>query len=118
MAVCAVRCGAEGWEGIEEDGYAQGAWCAEVFTLPHGLPRYQTFRRVLSQGEPEECTKCFMAWTSALRALSAAAFVALDGTTLRHAFARATSHTARHLVRAWATTTRLVRGQVNVDDQA
>ena len=30
MAVCAVICGADGWEDIEEYGKAQAAWFAEV----------------------------------------------------------------------------------------
>jgi hypothetical protein len=30
IAVCAVLCGADGGEDLEEYGKAQAAWCAEV----------------------------------------------------------------------------------------
>ena len=49
IAVCAVICGADGWEDIEEYGKAQADWFAEVLDLPHGIPGHDTFRRVLSR---------------------------------------------------------------------
>jgi DDE_Tnp_1-associated len=30
MAVCAVRCGAEGWEDLEEYGTARAKWFADI----------------------------------------------------------------------------------------
>ncbi len=67
IAVCAVICGAEGWEDIEEYGKAQATWFEHILELPHGIPCDDTFRRVLSRLEPEELTQCFIAWTHALR---------------------------------------------------
>jgi hypothetical protein len=57
IAVCAVICGAEGWEDMEEYGKAQAAWLAEVLELPHGIPGHDTFRRVLSRLDPDELTQ-------------------------------------------------------------
>ena len=57
IAVCAVICGADGWEDIEEYGKAQAAWFAEVLDLPHGIPGHDTFRRVLSRLDPDELTR-------------------------------------------------------------
>src|SRR5262249_62398894 len=48
IAVCAVICGADGWEDIEEYGKAQASWFAEVLDLPHGIPGHDTFRRFFS----------------------------------------------------------------------
>ncbi|PON11324.1 ISAs1 family transposase, partial [Candidatus Entotheonella serta] len=70
IAVCAVICGAEGWEDIEDYGYAQAKWFSDVLDLPHGLPSHDTFRRVLSQLDPDELTKCFVSWTTALSDLA------------------------------------------------
>lgn len=118
IAVCAVICGAEGWEDIEEYGNAQAEWFAEILDLPHGIPGHDTFRRVLSRLDPDELTQCFVSWTTALSDLSGGEIVAIDGKTLRHSFDRAASKAAIHMVSAWATRNRLVLGQVKVDDKS
>ena len=118
IAVCAVICGADGWEDIEEYGKAQAEWLAQVLDLPHGIPGHDTFRRVLSRLDPEELTECFIAWTGALSDLCGGDIVAIDGKTLRHSFDRAASNTAIHMVSAWANANRLVLGQVKVDDKS
>ena len=118
IAVCAVICGADGWEDIEEYGKAQAEWLAQVLDLPHGIPGHDTFRRVLSRLDPEELTECFIAWTGALSDLCGGDIVAIDGKTLRHSFDRAASKTAMHMVSAWANANRLVLGQVKVHDQS
>lgn len=108
IAVCAVICGADGWEDIAEYGKAQAEWFAEVLDLPHGMPGHDTFRRVLSRLDPEELTQCLMSWTAALRDLSGGDVVAIDGKTRRHSFDRAASTKAIHLVSAWANNHHLV----------
>ena len=118
IAVCAVICGAEGWEDIEEYGKAQAEWFAQVLDLPHGIPGHDTFRRVLARLDAEELTQCFISWTGALSDLSGGDIVSLDGKTLRHSFDRAASKTAIHMVSAWANANRLVLGQVKVDDKS
>jgi predicted transposase YbfD/YdcC len=118
IAVCAVICGAEGWEDIEEYGKAQADWFAEVLDLPNGIPGHDTFRRVLSRLYPDELTECFISWTTALSDLSGGDLVAIDGKTLRHSFDRATSTKAIHMVSAWANRNRLVLGQVKVEDKS
>jgi hypothetical protein len=50
--------------------------------------------------------------------LSGGEIVAIEGKTLRHAFDRAASKAAIHMVRAWATRHRVVLGQVKVDDKS
>jgi predicted transposase YbfD/YdcC len=118
MAVCAVMCGADGWEDIEEYGTAQASWFAEVLALPHGIPGHDTFRRVLSRLDPDELTQCFLSWTAALSDLSGGEIAAIDGKTLRHSFDRAAAQAAIHMVSAWANSNRLVMGQVKVDDKS
>ena len=118
IAVCAVISGAEGWEDIEEYGKAQAAWFADLLDLPHGIPGHDTFRRVLSQLDPDELTRCFIAWTQALCDASDGAVVAIDGKTLRHSFDRATSTAAIHMVSAWASANRLVLGKLKVEDKS
>ena len=111
IAVCAVIGGAEGWEDIEDYGYAQAEWFSDVLDLPHGIPSHDPFRRVLCQLDPDELTKCFVSWTTALSDLSGGDIVAIDGKTLRQSLDRATSQSASHMGSAWATANRLVLGQ-------
>jgi hypothetical protein len=44
--------------------------------------------------------------------------VAIDGKTLRHSFDQATATAAMHMVSAWASATRLVLGQLKVDEKS
>jgi predicted transposase YbfD/YdcC len=115
IAICAVICGAEGWEDIEEYGHVQASWFMSLLALPHGIPSHDTFRRVLSRLKPDELTHSFLAWTHALRAATAGEIVAIDGKTLRRSFDRAASKAALHLVSAWAEANRLVLGQLKVE---
>jgi predicted transposase YbfD/YdcC len=118
IAVCAVTSGAEGWEDIEEYGQAHAAWFADLLDLPHGIPGHDTFRRVVSCLDPDELTRCFISWTEALKQASGEDIVSIDGKTLRHAFDRASSTAAIHMVSAWANANRLVLGQVKVDEKS
>ena len=118
IAVCAVICGAEGWEDIEEYGTAHAKWFADILDLPHGIPGHDTFRRVLSRLDSEELTRCFIAWTEALSEASGGEIVSIDGKTLRHSFDRATGQAAIHMVSAWASANRLVLGQLKVAEKS
>jgi len=118
IAVCAVICGAEGWEDLEEYGKSQTEWFADLLDLPHGIPGHDTFRRVLSRLDPEELTQCFLSWPEALSEVSGGEVVAIDGKTFRHSFDHAASKSAIHMVRAWASANRLVLGQLKVDEQS
>jgi predicted transposase YbfD/YdcC len=118
IAICAVICGAEGWEDIEEYGKAQAEWFEQVLDLPHGIPCDDTFRRVLSRLDPDELSQCFMSWSEALSDLSGGDIVSIDGKTLRRSFDHAASKAAIHMVSAWANANRLVLGQRKVDDKS
>ena len=118
IAVCAVICGADGWEDLEEYGTSQAEWFATFLDLPHGIPGHDTFRRVLSRLDPEELTQCFIAWTEALSEASGGDIVSIDGKTLRHSFDQASGQAAIHMVSAWASANRLVLGQLKVEEKS
>ena len=118
IAVCAVICGADGWEDIEEYGTSQAEWFATFLDLPHGIPGHDTFRRVLSRLDPEALPQCFIAWTEALSEASGGDIVSLDGKTLRHSFDQASGQAAIHMVSAWASANRLVLGQLKVEEKS
>ena len=117
--MCAVICGAEGWEDIEEYGKAQAQWFEQLLEFwPDGIPCDDTFRRVLSRLDADELMRCFISWSEALRDVSNGDLVSIDGKTLRHSFDHAASKAAIHMVSAWAHANRLVLGQLKVDDKS
>ena len=55
IALCAVICGAEGWEDMEAFGRAKEAFLREHLglELPAGIPSHDTFRRVFARLDPD-----------------------------------------------------------------
>ena len=117
IALCAVVCGAEGWEDMEAFAKAKEDWLRERLglALPYGIPHHDTFRRVFARLDPEHFRQCFIAWTAALQEQTQGQVVACDGKALRHSFDTALGQEAIHMVSAWAAASRLVLGQLKVD---
>jgi predicted transposase YbfD/YdcC len=63
-------------------------------------------------------TRCFIAWTEALREASGGEIVSIDGKTLRHSFEPATGPGTIPMVRAWASAHRLVLGQLKGEEKS
>ncbi len=118
IAVCAVICGADSWVEIEEFGNAKLAWFRTFLELPNGIPSHDTFGRVFAALDPEQFQQCFLAWVQATAAIAGTQIVALDGKTVRRSHDRSKGKAAIHMVSAWASTNRLVLGQVKVDEKS
>jgi predicted transposase YbfD/YdcC len=118
IAICAVICAAEGWEDIAKYGRAKRDWLATFLSLPNGIPSHDTFRRVCCLLDPGAFHECFQHWIDASSAGRGLKRIAIDGTTMRRSFDRASGKAALHLVSAWATEQHLVLGQVAVDTKS
>lgn len=120
ISLCAILCGAQGWEHMSEWGLSKQTWLQENLglELANGIPTDDTFRRVLSQLDPAEFGVCFLSWTQAIQQRTRGEVIAIDGKTLRHTFDLATGQKAVHMVSAWASQNRLVLGQVKVEDKS
>lgn len=121
IAVCGVICGADSWVEIEEFGHAKVAWLRSFLALPGGIPTHDTFGRVFAALDPAQFERCFLGWVQALATASAAPageVIAVDGKTLRRSHDRRAGYGPLHLVSAWATTTGVALGQVQVADHA
>jgi predicted transposase YbfD/YdcC len=118
IAICAVICGADGWEDIAKYGRAKQVWLKSFLRLPNGIPSHDTFRRVFCLLDPSAFHECFQHWIEALSAGLGLKRIAIDGKTMRRSFDRATGKAALHLVSAWATQQHLVLGQVAVDTKS
>jgi len=116
IALRGVLCGAETWVEIEGFGAAKADWFATFLDLPHGIPSHDTFGRVFSALDPEQCAACFRSWTRGIAGALGAQVIALDGQALRRA------HDAGDrplpVVSAWASEARLVLAQRAVRDKS
>ena len=95
IAIMAVLAGANGptaiarWANMKAELLVEGCW-----SLPHGIPQKDVFRRVLCCLKPDAFQACFTMWLAALRAAAAEAtgverpMLAIDGKTLRRSHDR------------------------------
>jgi len=117
IAICAVICGAEGWEEIEQFGKEKQEWLENILELPNGIPSHDTISRVFSKINPEEFEKSFFTWVGSLTE-HISGVVAIDGKTLRRSHDGANGKKALHLVSAWAAENRLVLAQLATEEKS
>jgi predicted transposase YbfD/YdcC len=115
IALCAVICGADTWEDIEEFGHIKKDWFERFLELPHGIPAHDTFARVFASIDPKEFQQAFIRWVEAIRTITKE-IIAIDGKTLRRSHAKDAS--PLHLVSAWALENRMVLGQVKTKEKS
>jgi len=118
IAVCAVICGADGWVAIETYGCAKYEWLKTFLDLPNGIPSHDTFARVFAQINPQQFQSCFLDWMKSVQKITSGEVIAIDGKTLRSSYDESSDQSAIVMVSAWATTNRLVLGQVKVDEKS
>lgn len=112
MSIAATLSGADGWVGVATFAKAKETWPRTFRTLPHGIPSHDCFGRVFALIVPEQFAACFGQWNASVAALIPDEIVAVDGKCLRRSQERGKGLAALHLVSAWATTNRVVFGQV------
>ena len=59
-----------------------------------------------------------MSWIQSISCFNPGEVIAIDGKTLRHSYPRGGDKKAIHMVSAWATSQKLVLGQVKVDKKS
>ena len=72
IAICAVLCGAEGWDDIVEFSQAKREWLTERLPLENGLPCADTYRRVFARLDPDAFAERFLRWAQAVQAQAGA----------------------------------------------
>lgn len=119
IAICAVICGADGWEDVALFGRAKHKWFQTFLDLPAGIPSHDTFGRVFARLDPDAFEECFVAWISSLAAFSGGQLIAIDGKAIRRSFEHAWDKSGMaHLVSAFVGTNQMVFGQCKVDDKS
>jgi len=118
LTICAVVCGAEGWEDIEAYGHSKLEWLKTFLELPNGIPSHDTVSRLFARLEPSKLQECFVNWVKAIAQFSEGEVIAIDGKSVRHSYDKGKGKRAIHMVSAWASENRLALGQVKVADKS
>ena len=118
IGICTVICGGEDYAAMEDFGKAKEKWLRTFLELPSGIPSHDTFWRLFGVLDPEQFQHCFLEWMQAVSTMSKGEIIAVDGKKLRRSHDKSEGKAAIHMVSAWATTNRLVLGQVKVDEKS
>lgn len=118
ITVCAVICGANTWNEIEQYGQSKHDWLKTFLELPNGIPSHDTIRRVFIIIDPEEFRTAFINWVDSIRQLLPETVIAVDGKTLRRSHDKTNDKSAIHMVSAWASDTNMVLGQIKTDEKS
>jgi predicted transposase YbfD/YdcC len=118
LTICAVICGADNWVEVEAFGHEKLDWLKTFLALPNGIPSHDTLGDLFARLDPQQFEQGFLIWVQAIAQLTQGEIIALDGKCLRRSHDRTLGKAAIHMVSAWASTNRLVLGQVKVDDKS
>jgi predicted transposase YbfD/YdcC len=118
LSICAVICGADGWEAIEEYGDSKSEWLHQFLELPHGIPSDDTIRRVFTRLSPTRFQECFQEWIQAIATRTGGQVISVDGKPLRRSYDRRDNKAALHMVSAWASANRLILGQLKTEEKS
>lgn len=115
IAICAVICGADTFEQIEDFGNAKKHWLKRFLELPFGIPSHDTWGRVFARLDPKEFQDSFMNWVKVVQDIMKGQVIPVDGKTLRRSFDTGADKKAIHMVSAWASSSGVVLGQIKTD---
>ena len=118
ITVCAVICGANTWNEIEQYGQSKHDWLETFLELPNGIPSHDTIRRVFIIIDPEKFRASFINWVDSIRPRLPETVIAVDGKTLRRSHDKTNGKSAIHMVSAWASDTNMVLGQLKTDEKS
>jgi predicted transposase YbfD/YdcC len=118
IGICTVICGGDDYPSMRGFGKAKEEWLGTFLELPNGIPSSDTFWRVFGALDPDQFQECFLNWMAAISTITEGEIVALDGKQLRRSHDKREGKAAIHMVSTWATSNRLVLGQVKVDEKS
>ena len=116
LTLCAIICGAEGWDDIELFGKSKERLLKEFFPYKYGIPSDDTLRRFFRALNPEAFQSCFIKWMQSLDIDTTAKVICLDGKTSRRSYDH--DKKALHTVSAFASETRLVLGEQKTQEKS
>ena len=124
IAVCAIICGADTWEEMQEFGEEKEDWFRSFLELPYGIPSHDTFYRIFCMLNPDKFQECFTLWVKSAypEALDLpdgdTEVIPIDGKAIKGSRGKGKGKKAVHIVSAWSTKLSLVLGQKKVDKKS
>ena len=76
------------------------------------------FARIFSLIDPQNFQECFVSWMKSVANLTDGEVIAIDGKNLKHSYDKKFGNRAINMVSAWATSNKLVLGQIKVDKKS
>jgi predicted transposase YbfD/YdcC len=111
IALVASLCGAQNGSEMAAFGRAKEALLRQVLVLKHGVPSHDTFSRVFRLIDAQVLAGLLQRFAEAF-GQAARGVVAVDGKSLRRAYAAGLAHMPPMSVSVWAAETRLTLAQV------
>lgn len=118
ISICAVICGADAFEHIEDFGKSKIEWFKQFLDLPFGIPSHDTFGRIFAMLDPKEFQDCFIDWIQSIQDIMEDQIIAVDGKTLRRSFDKGSDKKAIHMISAWASSNSVVLGQIKTAEKS
>jgi len=116
LSLCAVICGCESFNDIEDFGHAKHDWLKRHIELANGIPSHDTINRVFQILAPRTFQECLIRWTEGVRKRIPGEVVAMDGKAQRRAHNK--NENLQYIVNAWAAENRLLLGQYKVSEKS
>src|SRR5438132_4506902 len=118
LTLCAVLCGMDDWEAVEEWGKERLEWLRQFVELKNGIPSHDTISRVFAALDSVPFQACFIRWMGTLCPCLEGQIVAIDGKTARGSHHRRCGKKAIHLVSAFVCDHGLTLGQLKTDEKS
>jgi len=119
ISICAIFCGAEGWEDMALWAHIHKKWLSKYVDLSKGIPSYSTLRRIFMLISP-------YCWGQLIQQSIIYAHpnkvaedhVPIDGKTLRGSKCSSKDIRAIQLVSAWSIENRIILGEVKTTSKS
>ena len=118
LTLCAVLCGMDDWESIEEWGKERLDWLRQFIPVENGIASHDTISRVFAALDSTTFQACFIRWMATLCPSVAGQIVAIDGKAARGSHQRQCGKQAIHMVSAFVCDHGLTLGQVKTDEKS
>ena len=116
LTFCAVICGADGWQDVEDYGKSKLEYLKQYLDYSNGIPSDDTIRRFFRATTVEKFAELFREWVGNIVKKEDIKVIAFDGKSSRRSFDG--EQKMLHTVSAYATEVRLVLGQEKVSEKS
>jgi predicted transposase YbfD/YdcC len=118
LTLCAVICGMDDLEAIEEWGKERHNWLEQFVELENGIPSHDTISRVFAALDSRTFQARFIQWMNTLCPSLEGQIVAIDGKTARGSHHRRCGQPAIHMVSAFVCGHGLTLGQLKTQEKS